>query len=300
MTYSILARDPATGELGIAVATGWPAVGAVVPWLEPGVGAVVTQAFTNLDLGPQGLELLRSGDTATQAVDLLLASDPGRERRQLGVLDAQGGTAAFTGAGCVAEAGHTSATDVSAQGNMLVRAGIPEVMVETYAGLSGDLATRLLAALRAAEAVGGDARGLCSAALVIAPGEGAAQPWSRRIDLRVDDAAEPLVELERVLRTSRAYESLGAGLEAARAGRFSEALEGSGLAFERAPGDHYVALCHGLLLLASGRHEAGERLLTSTLRAQPGLAEYAARWAEVEPESALGPVLRAAAKLGGR
>jgi uncharacterized Ntn-hydrolase superfamily protein len=298
MTYSIVARDPDSGEIGAAVATGWPAVGAVVPWVEPGVGAVATQASTNIDLGPLGLDLLRAGRSAAEAVESLVDADDGRDRRQLGIVDARGRSAGFTGSTCVGAAAHACAADASAQGNMLARPGIPDAMLDAFSAAVGDLAERLLAALRIADAAGGDARGLHSAALVVAPGGLPERPWARRFDLRVDEASSPLDELARVLRVARAYEALGSGLQAAREGRIDEGLRGTTVARERAPDDGHIALWHGVLLLANGQEGAARSLLVSTIHASPRLAGFAARSAEADPGSALAAALRQAARLG--
>ena len=300
MTYSIVALDPDTGELGIAAATGWPAIGAVVPWIEPGVGAVATQAQTNVDLGPLGLDLLRAGRPAAEAVESLVDGDDGRDRRQLGIVDAHGRSAAFTGAGCVAEAGHASAAGVSTQGNMLARPGVPEAMLEAFGVDGGDLAHRLLVALQAAEAAGGDARGVRSAALIVAPGEAGVRPWSRRFDLRIDDAPTPLDDLGRLLRVDRAYEALAIGLRAASEGLLRDGLRGTAVAHEGAPDDGQIALWHGVLLLANGHEDAGRLLLVRTLKAWPRLAGYAARSAAADPSSPLAPALREVAELGER
>ena len=170
MTYSIVARDPANGELGVAVASRWFAVGNVVPWVEPGVGAVATQSFTEIDHGPNGLRLMRAGRSAAEALAAVLAEDPGAPVRQVGMVDATGHAAAHTGAACVRFASHLTADDVAVQANMMERATVPAAMLEAFAGTGGDLASRLLAALVAAESEGGDVRGRQSAALVVAPG----------------------------------------------------------------------------------------------------------------------------------
>ena len=297
MTYSILARDPDTGELGVAVQTRWPMVGAAVPWVEAGVGAVATQAATNRALGPLVLERLRQGRSANEALAEALATDPDAEVRQLAVVDAAGRAAVHTGERCVAEAGQATLPNVSAQGNMLAETGMPAAMLQAFAAGGNDLASRLLVALRAAEEAGGDVRGRQSAALVVASGEAEAAAWTYRFDLRVDDARDPLGELERLLGVARAFERLPAALRSARAGALAEALAGTLAAHELAPDDSQLAFWHGVVLLASGQADAGRSLLRRTLRAEPGLAAYATRLAQAEPGSTLAAALRAAAAL---
>jgi len=213
-TYSIVARDRETGEMGVAVQSHWFSVGPVVAWAEAGVGAIATQALTNRDFGPDGLELLRRGLTAEEALGRLVAADGGRERRQLAIVDAHGKVAAHTGELCIAEAGHL--VDVthqfSVQANLMRSDETWKAMATAYRAAKGDLADRLLAALAAAEAVGGDIRGRQSAAILVVAPERQNKPWlDRRIDLRVEDHPQPVRELERLVRLHRAYASMDAG-----------------------------------------------------------------------------------------
>jgi uncharacterized Ntn-hydrolase superfamily protein len=199
VTWSIIARDRATGKLGIAVATRFFAVGALVPHLQWGVGAVATQALVNPFYGVNGLKLLRDGKSAAEVVATLVAGDEGRDHRQLHVMDAQGRVAAHTGAACIDWCGHRAVADCSLAGNMLAGAGVLEATEQAYAAnTTVPFARRLIAAMRAGEAAGGDKRGKQSAALVI-QGE---EDWPD-LDLRVDDHAEPLAELERLEAVSR-------------------------------------------------------------------------------------------------
>jgi uncharacterized Ntn-hydrolase superfamily protein len=199
MTWSIIARDSATGQFGIAVATKFFAVGARVPHIAPGLGGVATQALVNPYYGIDGVRLLQEGKSPQDIVTALLATDAGRESRQLHIMDAQGCIAAHTGKDCVDWCGHLKGDGFSIAGNML--AG-PQVLDETakvyIANASLPFAQRLIAAMRAGEAAGGDKRGKQSAALLINSGE----EWSA-LDLRVDDHADPLGELERLERVSR-------------------------------------------------------------------------------------------------
>lgn len=194
MTWSIVARDPATGEVGIAVATCAFAVGARVPHVETGVGAVASQAFVNPYYGPRGLALMRAGASAEDAVRILTAADAGRDQRQLHAMDAEGRLAAYTGAGCVPWCGHLVRGGFSVAGNMLAGEAVITETARAFEAAPGPLAPRLLAALRAGEAAGGDKRGRQSAALLVHDAE--AYPL---IDVRVDDHADPLAELARLL-----------------------------------------------------------------------------------------------------
>lgn len=280
MTYSIVALDPVSGEVGLAVQTAWPGVGASVPWVESGVGAVATQAFTNVDLGPLGLTLLRSGLRAPDVLREILAADPERETRQVGLIDAAGRMAAHTGRGCVAEAGHACQAGAIAMGNMLERPDVPGAMLAAFHAAGGDLAERLMMTLRAAERAGGDIRGARSAALVVAPGPPIAQAWALRFDLRVDASPQPLEELERLLRLARAYEALSGALTATEAHDLELALEGTALAYGLAPEDPQVAFWHAMTLRASQRSEEARLVLGAALRTEPRLAEFGRRFAE--------------------
>lgn len=205
-TYSIVARDPKTGELGVAVQSHWFSVGAMVPWAEPGVGAVATQSFVDPSYGKLGLELMRVGRGAPEALAGLLAADSGRDVRQVAMIDAQGRVAAHTGKKCVEFAGNQAGKDFSVQANMMASPAVWPSMAKAFESTKGDLAERMLAALEAAEAAGGDARGRQSAALLVVAGAPSGKPWvDRRFDLRVEDHAEPLKELRRLVALRRAY-----------------------------------------------------------------------------------------------
>lgn len=295
MTYSIVARDAATGELGVAVQTRWFAVGAGVPWAEPGVGAVATQSFTLEAHGPDGLALLREGRSASEALAALVESDPDEDVRQLGIVDAGGRAAAHTGARCVPEAGHLAGDGVSVQANMMERPTVWPAMLAAYGSASGDLADRLMAALRAAEAEGGDVRGRQSAVLLVVPGRADAKPFERRFDLRVDDHRAPLDELARLLRVGRAYEAFEASDGAAEEGRIEEAVALSAEAHALAPADDQIALWHAVLSARAGRLDEARALYAEAAAAEPRAAEHLRRFARSghlpEVETVLGVLL---------
>ena len=283
MTYSIVARDPVTGELGGAVQTRWFAAGAGVLWVEPGIGAVATQSFTEIAHGQNGIALLGAGHAPAETMAALLAADSGRETRQVGIVAADGSAAAFTGARCVEAAGHQTAAGVSCQANMMERRTVWGAMVGAFTAASGDLAARLMAALRAAEAEGGDVRGRQSAALVVAPGPRAADgtaaaAWERRFDVRVDDAADPLAELDRLLRIARAYEAFEAATSRAETGAIDAALEGFVAARTLAPEDDQIALWHAACLAVAGRDAEARAAFGDAVAAEPRASEHLRRF----------------------
>jgi uncharacterized Ntn-hydrolase superfamily protein len=231
-TYSIVARDPATGDLGVAVQSHWFGVGQIVPWAEAGVGAIATQSFVDPSYGKLGLDLLRAGKSAPDTIRGLLASDPSCDVRQVAMIDAGGSVATFTGArdiraagGQTSAGGATSAMqcgtaggtlmigrDFAVQANLMANDRVWPAMAAAYTSTSGDLATKLLAALDAAQAAGGDARGRQSAALIVVKAKSSGRKWADEIfNLRVDDHAEPLVELRRLVMLQRAYNHMNAG-----------------------------------------------------------------------------------------
>ncbi|HZP29727.1 MAG TPA: DUF1028 domain-containing protein [Acidimicrobiia bacterium] len=206
MTYSIVARDPGTGALGVGVQSHYFDVGPVVPWAEAGVGAVATQSVVEVGYGPRGLALMREGVAAPDALAQLVGADELEFVRQVAMVDAEGAVGVHTGAACVGAAGHAVGDGVSVQANMMVRETVWDAMLAAYAAAEGDLAARILAALDAAQAEGGDARGQQSAALLVVDGERSDTPWSHVLfDLRVDDDPEPLVELRRLVDYARAF-----------------------------------------------------------------------------------------------
>jgi uncharacterized Ntn-hydrolase superfamily protein len=253
-TYSIVARDSITGEMGVAVQSHWFSVGSLVTWAEAGVGAVATQSFVDPAYGPLGLDLMRAGKTATQALDALLASDPGKEVRQVAMIDVQGNVAAFTGTKCIEAAGHHTGRNYSVQANLMLNDRVWPAMADAFESAQGDLADRMLAALDAAEAAGGDIRGRQSAAILIVKARSTGRPWSDRImDLRVEDNPLPLKELRRLVQVHRAYERMNNGDLAVEHGDVEGALHEYGAAEEMFPDNLEMKFWHAVALVNAGR-----------------------------------------------
>src|SRR5215204_2469846 len=195
-TYSIVARDPDTGELGVAVQSHWFSVGPIVPWAEAGVGAIATQSFVDPSYGKNGLELMRAGKSAPDALKELLGKDEAREVRQVAMIDASGRVEAWTGKNDIQAAGHIVGNNFSAQANLMLNDKVWPAMARAFESTKGDLAEKMMAALDAAQEAGGDIRGKQSAALIVVTGKPTGRAWADRIfDLRVDDSIEPLKEL---------------------------------------------------------------------------------------------------------
>ena len=211
-TYSIVARDPQTGEMGVAVQSHWFSVGSIVAWSEAGVGVVATQSFVNPSFGQRGLELLKTGKTAQEVIDELIASDEGREVRQLAIVDSKGNSAGYTGAKCISEAGHFVGNGYSVQANMMLNNTVWNAMSKAFETTQAPLAERLVAALEAAQNEGGDIRGKQSACLLVVKGNPTGNLWEDRlIDLRVEDNPNPVDEIKRLLKVYRAYEHMNKG-----------------------------------------------------------------------------------------
>ena len=211
-TYSIVALDPETGELGVAVQSHWFSVGAMVPWARAGVGAVATQSLVDPSYGPLGLQIMAAGRDAQHALDGLLTADSSPEIRQVAMIDAAGNVAAHTGSNCIPEAGHRTGENYSVQANLMASDIVPERMAEAFEAATGDLADKMMAALNAAQAAGGDIRGKQSAAILVVSGQPTGRVWEDTlIDLRVEDHEEPLKELARLLNINRGYAKMNEG-----------------------------------------------------------------------------------------
>ncbi len=236
-TYSIVAKDKVTGEMAVGVQSHWFSVGTIVSWGQSGVGVVATQSFVNPAFGPDGLKLLKEGKDAKQAVDILMEGDEGRDFRQLAVLDNEGIVSAYTGKKCIASAGHIVGENYSVQANMMFNDKVVPAMAEAFEKNANlPLAERIIKVLQAAEAAGGDIRGRQSAALIVVDPDPAPHPWQdKKIDIRVDDHAEPLSELQRILQVHRAYEHMNRGDLAVETGDMKTALKEYGAAEQMFP-----------------------------------------------------------------
>ena len=249
-TYSIVAMDPKTGEIGAAVQSHWFSVGSVVIWGEAGVGVVATQSFVNPSFGLRGLELLKSGKSPEQAVNELLSADEGKEFRQLAILNSKGESATFTGNKCIQPAGHLKGDNFSVQANLMKNDKIWPAMAEAFKKADGPLAERMLAALDAAEKAGGDVRGKQSAALIVFRENPSGKVWEDKIvDLRVDDHSAPLVELRRLLKVHRAYEHMNNGDLAVEKGDHKKAMEEYSAAEKMFPGNLEMKFWHAVALV---------------------------------------------------
>jgi len=282
-TYSIVARDPDTGEIGVAVQSHWFSVGSLVPWAEAGVGAVATQSFVDPAYGPLGLELMRAGKTARQALDGLLASDPGREVRQVAMVDAKGTIAAFTGSNCIPAAGHIEGEQFSVQANLMLNDKVWPAMAKAYREMRGDLADHLLAALDAAQAAGGDIRGKQSAAILIVRRNSTGKPWLDRIvDLRVEDHPEPLKELRRLVAMRRAYRHMDDGDLAMERKDVERTLKSYSAAMQLNPENLEMKYWSAVSMANAGRLDDALPLLKSVFAADPNWRELTPRLRKVD------------------
>ena len=269
-TYSIVARDPVTGQLGVAVQSHWFSVGQIVPWAEAGVGAVATQSFVDPSYGKLGLDLMRAGKAAPDALKSLVAGDEGRDVRQVAMIDAAGRVAAHTGAKCIEAAGQSVGRNYSVQANMMLRASVWPAMARAFETTRGDLAERMLAALEAAEREGGDIRGKQSAALIVVSGKPTGRSWSDRLfDLRVDDDAEPLKELRRLVRLQRGYNHMNAGDLAVERKDNEAALREYGAAERLVPDNLEMTYWHAVALVNMRRVGEALPLFRRVFRSDP-------------------------------
>lgn len=253
-TYSIVAYDSETGDIGVAVQSHWFSVGTVVCWGEAGVGVIATQSFVNASFGPRGLELLKKGKSPQEVVDELIQSDEGRDFRQLAVLDAKGNAAAYTGKNCIQPAGHIVGKGFSVQANLMSTDKVWPAMAEAFQKSKGPLAERMMAALEAAETAGGDIRGKQSAAMLIFSGKPTGKIWEDKlVDLRVDDNPEPLKELKRLLKVHRAYEHMNNGDMAVEKNDMEKAMKEYSAAMEMFPENLEMKYWTAVTLANSGR-----------------------------------------------
>ena len=264
-TYSIVARDSLSGQLGVAVQSHWFSVGPIVPWARPGVGAVATQSLVDPAYGPLGLKLMAMGKTAQESLTALLAGDAEAAVRQVAMVDDEGNVAVHTGARAISAAGHQAGAQYSVQANLMDRDSVWPAMANSYENAEGDLAERLLAALEAAEAEGGDLRGRQSAAILVVSAEATGRPWVDRVfDLRVEDHPEPVKELRRLVRLARAYLKLNEGDELVAAGDMGAAMDAYRAATEVVPDEATggeAPFWVGVTLASEGREEEAVRYL---------------------------------------
>jgi uncharacterized Ntn-hydrolase superfamily protein len=267
-TYSIVALDAATGELGAAVQSHWFSVGSLCTWASPGLGAIATQSVVEPAYGPGLLDRLGDGAAAEDALREMLAADELARLRQVAVVDATGAVAAHTGPDCIAHASHVVGEGFSCQANMMAGAEVPQAMAAAFDAAQGDLAQRLLAALLGAEAAGGDVRGRQSAALLVVPREG--EPWRWTVDLRVEDHPDPIAELDRLLALQRAYGLAGEADTLMGEGRAEEAGALYRRAAELAPGSDELLFWSGLAIAHTGDLEAGAKVVEAANGIHPG------------------------------
>jgi uncharacterized Ntn-hydrolase superfamily protein len=274
-TYSIVARDSVTGDMGVAVQSHWFSVGPVVPWARAGVGAVATQSLVLMSYGPLGLDLMEEGMGAAEALGKLVEEDAHSAVRQVAMVDVEGRAAAHTGDSCIAYASHHTGSGYSVQANMMLTDQVVPAMAKAYETAQGDLADRMLAALDAAQQAGGDIRGSQSAAILVVRGVASDEPWSDVVmDLRVEDNPRPLAELARLVKLQRAYEYENLGDEAMAEGDLKDAMEAYGEAARLAPDNLELAFWQGVSLVNVGRDDEGVKILKSVV-------ERDANWKEL-------------------
>lgn len=255
-TYSIVAYDPETGQLGVAVQSHWFSVGSIVPWVEAGVGAVATQSFVEVSYGPLGLELMRAGKTPEEALSALLKADKNESVRQVAMIDSKGRIAVHTGKNCIPEAGHCTGKYYSCQANLMLKNTVWKAMAYAFENAKGELVDRLMSALEAAEKEGGDIRGKQSAAIIVVKGKSSGVGWRDRLyDLRVEDHPEPLKELKRLITLARAYNHMNAGDEFLAENKIEEALKEYTKGMELYPENPEMIFWPAVTLASSGKVE---------------------------------------------
>ena len=285
MTYSIVARDPVTGEIAVGSESHFFGVGRLVGWLRPGIGGVATQSFVNVDYGPQGLDLIETGSSPEEALHALVSADPLSAYRQAGIVDSLGRSATFTGDRCVPSAAGVSADGVTVQGNMLTSDDVVHAALDVFRSTSGHISRRVLAAMRAAEDAGGDARGSQSAVLKVVSGSRSETPWRESVvDIRVDDHPDPISELERLVDVDRAFGVVGGILftPGLMIGAYRDVpdseLESALADLAAAEGllgeNMEAAFWRGVLLARANRRTEADALFTSVFARSPQLDAY--------------------------
>jgi uncharacterized Ntn-hydrolase superfamily protein len=300
-TYSIVARDPETGDMGVAVQSHWFSVGTLCPWAAAGVGAIATQSFVNVSYGPRGLALLKEGRHAGEVLEALVSADAGRAVRQLAIVDARGNVAAHTGAKCVPEAGHQVGAQFSVQANLMLNDQVWPAMAQAYSGSQGPLAERLVGALAAAQEAGGDIRGSQSAALLVVRAESTDRAWEdRTVDLRVEDSTEPVTELRRLLRVQRAYEHMNRGDLALEGGDVEAALDAYRTAQAMFPDNLEMKYWHAVSLANVGRLDKALPLFAEVFSQDPNWRALTDRLPRVDLLSVSGEDLQRIVAQGGQ
>ncbi len=276
-TYSIVARDPESGQLGVAVQSHWFSVGSLVPWAQAGVGAIATQSFVEVRYGTSGLDLMASGLSAQRTLSALLAADASPGVRQVAMIDSSGEVAVHTGENCIQYAGHLAGKDFSVQSNLMIKPGVPQAMAEAFLQSTGPLAERMLRALEAAQAAGGDLRGKQSAAILVVSGKASSRPWEDRlVDLHVEDNLQPLKELKRLLILNTAYEHMNQGDHALESGDVDAALKEYGQAEALQPDNLEMKFWHAVSLVNAGHTDAATLIFAAIFREDE-------RWRELLP-----------------
>lgn len=276
-TYSIVAHDSITGEIGVAVQSHWFSVGSVVSWAEAGVGAVATQSFVETSYGPLGLDLMRGGKTAPEALAALLSVDEHEDVRQVAMVDAQGNVAVHTGENCLREAGHVKGDGFSCQANMMEKFTVWGGMAEAFQNTSGDLLSRLMASLEAAQSEGGDIRGMQSAVILIVPGDKDGPAWRRTVDLRIEDHPDPISEMKRLVTVHRAYVRMNKGDELMTEGDLEGALAEYAAAEKLYPENVEMPYWTAIGLVNAGKVEEALPILKKIFEKKPQWKEMTKR-----------------------
>jgi uncharacterized Ntn-hydrolase superfamily protein len=281
-TYSIVAYDKKNGQIGVAVQSHWFSVGSLVPWAEPGVGAVATQSFVEPSYGPLGLELMRAGKTAQQALAGLTAADPNLDVRQVAMIDIRGNVAAHTGKLCISAAGQHIGKNFSCQANMMEKSTVWKAMANAFENTEGELVDRLLAALEAAEAEGGDIRGKQSVAILVVKAVPSGAPWTDRVfDLRVEDHKTPLKEIRRLVTVAKAYNHMNAGDYYLTDNKVDEAMKEYSTAMKIYPGNPEMIFWPAVTMAASGKVEQSLPLFKKVFKQDKRWVELLKRLPEV-------------------
>jgi len=277
-TYSIVAMDEVTGELGVAVQSHWFSVGFLVPWAKAGVGAVATQSFVKVDYGPDGLKLMESGMKSTEALEKLLSQDDGKDVRQIGMIDYNGNVAAHTGKRCIEYAGHIIGDNYSVQANVMATSTVLKAMANAFENSKGDLADKMMDALEAAEAEGGDIRGKQSAAMLIVTGEPTGIAWKdTKLSLRIEDHSTPLIELKRLIRIHRAYQHANMGDQYMESEEIEKALIEYKKAEQYYPENAELPYWSAVALVNGNRLDDALPIFESVFQRNPNLREMTPR-----------------------